>query len=491
MTVIDLAAEQPRVLHVPAFSTSAGDEAIDLAAQAGLFLDPWQKFVLRNSLGERADGRWSAFEVGLSVARQQGKGSVLEARELFGLVLLGEKQIVHTAHELKTSMKHFNRLVHLFDGSDDLRKRVKKVIRSNGKEGLEMVRGGVLECLARTKNAGRGFTGDLVVFDEAYALTNEQMAASMPTILAVDNAQVWYTSSPPLDALSGAVLMKVRDRGEAGTDTRLAWFDYGLPGHLEDVDGMNLDDRQAWATALPSMRSGRVREENVQVLRNALTDADFAREILGIWPKRVEGKGVIDLKLWKELATTAEGGGRPPQLVFAVVVEADRRYTAIVAIGAQADGRIQLSTVAYEPGTEWVVERMQHLRDRWSPVLWAIEDKGATSSLWPELERAGFKAAEDRDEPKRGDIVVPWAHEVAAAYGMFIDHLTQRKLAHLADRALDAAVNVAETRLLGSGTTWDHRGQVAALRAATNGLGSWVTFADKVAAAVNPWDHVY
>jgi hypothetical protein len=173
------------------------------------------------------------------------------------------------------------------------------------------------------------------------------------------------------------------------------------------------------------------------------------------------------------------------------VVEADRRYTAIVAIGAQADGRIQLSTVAYEPGTEWVVERMQHLRDRWSPVLWAIEDKGATSSLWPELERASFKAAEDRDEPKRGDIVVPWAHEVAAAYGMFIDHLTQRKLAHLADRALDAAVNVAETRPLGSGTTWDHRGQVAALRAATNGLGSWVTFADKVAAAVNPWDHVY
>jgi len=166
--------------------------------------------------------------------------------------------------------------------------------------------------------------------------------------------------------------------------------------------------------------------------------------------------------------------------VFAVVVESDRRHTAIVAVGAQADGRIQLSTVAYEPGTEWVVDRMVYLREKWSPVLWAVEDKGATASLWPEMERAGFRPAEDRDEPKRGDVVVPWAHEVAAAYGMFIDHLTQRKLAHLADSALDGAVRIAETRPLGSGTTWDHRLQVAALRGATNGLGAWVAFADKV-----------
>jgi hypothetical protein len=41
---------------------------------AGLILDPWQQFVLVNALGERADGRWAAFEVGVDVARQNGKG---------------------------------------------------------------------------------------------------------------------------------------------------------------------------------------------------------------------------------------------------------------------------------------------------------------------------------------------------------------------------------------------------------------------------------
>jgi hypothetical protein len=484
MTVIDLAAaERPRVLHVPAYSTSAGDEAIDLAASAGLILDPWQQFVLRNALGERADGRWSAFEVGLSVARQQGKGAVLEARELFGLVLAGEKQIVHTAHELKTSMKHFKRLIKLFEASDDLRRRVRKVINSNGKEGLEMVNGAVLECLARTKNAGRGFTGDLVVLDEAYALTDEQMAASMPTMLAVDNAQVWYTSSPPLDAVSGRVLMKVRDRGESGKAARLAWFDYGLPGNLDEIDEMDLDDRESWQAALPSMRSGRVRDENVQVMRDSLSESDFAREILGIWPKRVEGTGVIDLDLWKSLATTPAESGRPAQLMFAVNVARDRSFTTIAAVGPQDDGRLQCQIVAYKRGTDWVLDRMIELRDAWNPKLWIIEDKGPNASLWAAvLERGGFDEAEDREEPERGDVVAPWANDVVAGYGLFVDALVEKRLAHFRDKPLETAVNGAVTRSLGNGTTWDDKGpvEVSPLKAITNALWGWETLAAKV-----------
>jgi hypothetical protein len=393
MTVIDLAAaERPRILHVPRFSTSAGDEVIDLAASAGLILDPWQQFVLRNAMGERADGRWSAFEVGLVVARQQGKGSVLEARELAGLVLFGEKQIVHTAHELKTSMKHFKRLVRLFDGSDDLRRRVKKVINSNGKEGLEMANGAVLECLARTKNAGRGFTGDLVVLDEAYALTDEQMEASMPTMLAVDNAQVWYTSSPPLDAISGQILMAVRDRGESGGAGRLAWFDYGLAGSLDQVEEMDLDDKASWMAALPSMRSGRVREENVQVMRDVLTDKGFAREILGIWPPKPSQLGfrVIAEKYWKAmLDPAAQMTGRP---AIGVYVPPDRSYSAIAAAGARDGGGRMVELTGndadgddYRPGTAWIVPRLKRV-DAHEPSVMVIDDKAVAD----EAEAAGL-----------------------------------------------------------------------------------------------------
>lgn len=481
MTVIDLAAaERPRVLHVPRFSTSAGDEVIDLAASAGLILDPWQQFVLRNAMGERADGRWSAFEVGLVVARQQGKGSVLEARELAGLVLFGEKQIVHTAHELKTSMKHFKRLIRLFDGSDDLRKRVRKVINSNGKEGLEMVNGAVLECLARTKNAGRGYTGDLVVLDEAYALTDEQMEASMPTMLAVDNAQVWYTSSPPLDAVSGQILMSVRKRGEAGAAQRLAWFDYGLAGTLDNLDGFDLDDRSAWLAALPSMRSGRVREENVQVMRDLLTDKGFAREILGVWPPDLTaGFAVIPELAWR---TACDPGsqleGTP---AFAVDVAPDRSRASIGVAGRRSDGLVHVEVVESRAGTGWVVQRLVELRDRWKPCAIVVDPGSPAGSLIADLDAAGVA------------VVTTGARDVAQAYGMFFDGVcgadeAARTVRHIGQAELDAAVAGAVRRSIGDGHAWDRRAtttDLTPLVAVTNAMWGYAVHGHAV--APTPW----
>ncbi len=454
MTVIDLAPaspELPRVQHVPSFSSSAGDEAIDLAASAGLFMDPWQSHVLRCSLGERTDGRWAAFEVGLVVARQQGKGSVLEARELFGLVLAGEKQIVHTAHELKTSMKHFKRLIRLFEGSDDLSRRVKKVINSNGKEGLEMVNGAVLECLARTKGAGRGYTGDLVVFDEAYALTDEQMEASVPTMLAVDNAQMWYTSSPPLTAEDGRILMSVRDRGEgtAGTRDRLAWFDYGLPGNLDRIDEMDLDDKAAWFAALPSLRSGRVREENVQVMRDVLSSKGFAREILGIWPARpnLAGWRVIPEYLWDAACDPdSQLDGRP---AYGVHVPPDRSYSAISAAGGRAGGGRHVELTGggamddFRPGTAWLVPRLKEL-EKHNPSVVVIDDKAVAD----EAENAGLVVHR---------ATVP---DVVTGCQLFYDGIAGadpegRTLKHIGQEELAKSIAGAAKRNVGGSWAWE------------------------------------
>lgn len=65
--------QTPTHFVAPLWHSSAADDAIDLAAVAGLELLPWQQLVLRNALGEKHD-RWAAFEVGLVVPRQNGKG---------------------------------------------------------------------------------------------------------------------------------------------------------------------------------------------------------------------------------------------------------------------------------------------------------------------------------------------------------------------------------------------------------------------------------
>jgi phage terminase large subunit-like protein len=87
---------------------------------AGLDLDPWQQFALHGALGERPDGKWAAFEVGIEVPRQNGKGGILEAFGLAGLFLLGEQLIIHSAHEFATAEEALERMAQILEASPDL-----------------------------------------------------------------------------------------------------------------------------------------------------------------------------------------------------------------------------------------------------------------------------------------------------------------------------------------------------------------------------------
>jgi phage terminase large subunit-like protein len=191
--------QRPRIERVPPYVATSGPEVVELAASAGLFLDPWQQHVLREGLGERADGSWAAFEVAVVVGRQNGKGGILEARELGGLFLLGEQLVIHSAHEFKTCSEHFLRVQSLIENTDALRKRCKKPRTSHGEEQIETLDGRRLKFLARSRGSGRGFSGDCVVLDEAFALDGRHMAALLPTLSAQVNPQVWYASSAGMD----------------------------------------------------------------------------------------------------------------------------------------------------------------------------------------------------------------------------------------------------------------------------------------------------
>jgi phage terminase large subunit-like protein len=72
--------QRPRVCLVPEITGwDTAEIALEICELAGLDLDPWQQFLLTSSLGEREDGKWAAFEVGVVVPRQNGKGGTLEA----------------------------------------------------------------------------------------------------------------------------------------------------------------------------------------------------------------------------------------------------------------------------------------------------------------------------------------------------------------------------------------------------------------------------
>src|SRR5690606_25094336 len=142
--------QTPRISLIPEYESSAGREAIELAAAAGLVLDPWQQYCLIHGLGERGDGKWAAFECAIVVSRQNGKGGIFEARCLAGLYLFGEQLILYSAHEFKTAQEMFLRIQNLIDNTDWLRRRVKRIRTSHGEEGIELLTGQRLRFVARS-----------------------------------------------------------------------------------------------------------------------------------------------------------------------------------------------------------------------------------------------------------------------------------------------------------------------------------------------------
>lgn len=450
----------PRIEHVPPFSSSAGGEAIDLARHAGLVLDPWQQHVLRKSLGERPDGTWSAFEVGVTCSRQNGKGAIIEARELAGLFLFDEQLIIHTSHEFKTSLEAFGRIRSLVESTDDLRRKVRRVTVAHGSESIELLSGAKLRFLARTKGSGRGFSADCLIMDEAMILGSTSMAALLPTMSARRNPQVWYMASAGIGEASSQ-LAQVRARGIEGTDHSLAYFEWSADVHHEHClsscqDHQNVNDERAWLEANPGV-GYRITLDYVARERSALGPAMFARERLGVgdYPAYDGGDGPIALPQWVSLTDIRSEPG--PDVTFGLDVSEGRDTATIAAYSVRDDGVGHVELVEHRPGTDWVPDRLVELRDRWKPIAIAVDGKGPAASLLGQLEALGVTRPADPDNPVRGDLLVLTPSDLVIACGQMADAVTQSTLAHLGDEHLISAVGGATARPVLDSWVWARR----------------------------------
>lgn len=429
-----LGAQQPRVSNVPTYATSAGDEAVEFCTSIGLHLDPWQRNVLNGALGERADGKWTSFEVAALVPRQNGKGAILEARELAGLFLFEEQLILHSAHEFKTAQEAFRRVLFHVENNDALRKRVKRIRTSHGEEGIELTTGARLRFVARSTGSGRGFTGDTVILDEAYNLASEGMSALLPTLSARPNPQIWYTSSAGME--TSVQLRRVRERGLSGTPGRLAYFEWSAPA---DVD---LDDPAAWAQANPALGI-RIDEDFVAAERAAMDDSGFSRERLGIWFDP-SAQQVIDGRRWSALADPASQVRDP--VVFAVDANPERTGAAIAVAGKRADDVGHVEVVKAGPGTGWLIDEIVRLDRKHSPVGWVLDPSSSAGSLLTALAEHGI-------EP-----MLLTAREMAQAAGGFYEAVVEAgSLRHLDQAVLNAALAGARWRNLADARAWDRR----------------------------------
>ncbi len=440
--------QQPRICHIPPGAvSSAAEEALELCEMAGLHLDPWEQLVLARSLDEREDGKWAAFEVGLMVSRQNGKGAVLEARELTGLFLLGERLLTHTAHLADTSLEAFLRLMQRIEETPELDRRVAKVSRTHGLEGITLRSGQRIRFRTRTKGGGRGFSGDWLGLDEAMFIPEAMIGALMPTLAAMPNPQVWYCGSAVDQRIhdDGLVFARVRARALEGDDPRLLWCEWSADCETPaDVQPETARDPAVWAASNPALGI-RITHEYVSDERRAMDPRTFAVERLGVgdWPS-LDGSGsVISLERWRQLVDPDSKALDP--VCFAFDVAPDRSSSSIGVAGRRDDDLLHVEIIENRRGTGWVVARLVELKEKHDPVAIVCDAAGPAASLLHELEELGI------------EVTLVTAKEHAQACGLIFDAVDQAKIRHLGTSELSTAIGGAAKRPLGDAWAWSRK----------------------------------
>lgn len=449
---VRLGSQVPSHLLLPSQvdTSEAAEAAIDLASVAGLELDVWQQDVLRGAMSQRQDRRWSAFEVGLVVTRQNGKGTILEARQLAGLFNLGERLQLHSAHEFKTCFEHFRRVKDLVDNCDLLRRQVRIIRTGAGDQAIELMNGCRLRFIARSRSSGRGFSGDAVYLDEAFQLSDSTMGALLPALSARPNPQIWYTSSAPHG--DSEVLHRVRARGLAGEESRLFFAEWACEA------GADPADRENWYRSNPALGI-RIAEEFVAGEFHALAPPEFGRERLGI-PDEQEGDlQVIPPEVWASLVDPSSEIAT--HRCYALDVSPDRRWASFAAAGRRADGRLHVEAPEHRPHTEWVQQYATELYAKHHLPI-RIDKTGPAASFIAPLREVGVVVEELSSA------------DVSQACGQFIDAAMNDGLRHLNGTSLNSALKGAVLRTSADAALWGRRVSkvdISALCAVTVALG--------------------
>lgn len=450
--MLNVSSQVPRVHVAPHTVTSDGDIAGTFAGAYGLAPDEWQQGILDDWLAWKGQ-RWGSLTCGLAVPRQNGKNALLEIRELYGMVALGEK-ILHTAHEVKTAQKHFRRLKYFFgqkrndEGAQfpELNALVETVRSVNGQEAIFLTNGGSIELVARSKNSGRGFTVDVLVMDEAQEMGEDALEALMPTTSAapLGNPQWIFTGTPPGPNAVGEVFTRVRREALGERPGRLSWHEWSVDG---DVD---LDDRSLWRLTNPALDAGRLQLEVIEGERARFSDGGFARERLGRWASDDGSSRLISEHLWSSAGVAPGDVPQSGVKSFGVAFSLDGNRMAVAGSLRHADG-VHAELVGRFSGStdDGIASLADWLAGRWrDTALIAISGRAGAGVL--------AQALQDRGVSHRAVHVLS-TPEYLTACPLVIEGLRDESLTHTDSEgqlALDASVAVCDKRKRGADGAW-------------------------------------
>ena len=381
---------------LPRYATTLGDACATLATTCGLAPDPWQKLVIDTTLGRDRRGKWTASTTCLAVPRQNGKNAIIEMLELYLSAVMG-LNILHTAHEIKTARKAFNRIVSFFenDSFPELREMVKTIRKTNGQEAVYLTNGGSIEFSARTSGAARGFTVDVLIMDEAQDLHDEALAALLPTISSSrsGNPLTFITGTPPTTRSDGDVWRRMRSTALDRPEKRSAWIEWAAtPDRLGEVD---VTDPETWREANPALGIRLSADIVAQELAMMAPDV-FRRERLGMF-EETQVTAVIPMPDWLACVDedaqvrSAEDMDDIDDLVLAIDYGPAMASAAVTAAWTDpVTGLPTVEVIEHRRGhTRWVVPRVVELTETRPVTAVIVDGYGQRGSLIDDLQERG------------------------------------------------------------------------------------------------------
>ena len=443
-TLVETGIQSPRFLHTPArVVKNLAPAAARLCEALGMPLDDWQQQALDAMLGRRPDGTWAAQEFGLIAARQNGKSAILEARELAGLFLFGERRIIHSAHNANTAKEAFDRMRLLIERTPWLMDEVARILGSPGRQSIELRSGAKLTYSTRTKGGARGFSAPVVIFDEAQELTGDQLAAIVPVTSSFKNRQLIFTGT----VLAGATVFQgLVERGRKQIGERLGYAEWSAPDDCES------DDPYAIRQANPAIgfRPGLDVQyflDDLAMWRAAGEEQRFREERLSIWPDVASVGSIIPAGSWTDCITDWQPPEDQTVEHVGVATTVDGAWSS-VGIAFRHGDQTFVQVSKHEAGTAWVIPYVASLVER-RQVRKVVADGGGPADKFLGNGLATVLPYGVYERTKFDDY--------KTAVSTFVDAVGQGRVEHTGQAILsDSALGVKE-KIVGDVRLYDRR----------------------------------
>ncbi len=461
-------------------------EYLDLLPRA---LD-WQRFLLIHAL-ELLDQPGCVFRfrtVLLLVARQNGKSVVLTALILWRMFQDHARMVLETHASNEHARLAWEEAVAIAEAIPELADDIAKVQEGKNSELLMLDKGERFKIATANRRGGRGYRGDLVIFDELREHQDwRAWSATSKTTMARRRAQIWGVSNA--GDLSSVVLRHLRKvaianiTGDAldGVPEELAQdldldsiglFEWsaGTVDGREDGTPRGVWDREGWAQANPSMGYTELDERAIAAAAMSDPEFEFRTEVLCQFVN-MAGSGPFPTGAWAGIfdskAERAERGVRrdPSRpACYGVDMSHDRSMVYVALAFWDTENRMRVEIVARSYGPDWVIPWLKSKDRKVKPDHVAMQRRGAPiSSMWKAFEDAGLAPYAWGESELAGwhglffDLVKSGVLDEAAKDETPEQRRARVRLTHGEQPPLDIAATTALIKALGDGWVVDRK----------------------------------